>query len=259
MAVATYFRPNDIDPGEVDGVVVADPRLAVVGFTGGSFLRFEGRFDYTSEETLDASPVTAITFSDDLDGLEPSLAITRVKALFGDFLGDAGLDVTVFSGNDRIQGSDGDDDLLGLAGAGNDLVDGGAGNDAIDGGEGRDKLYGGDGQDLLASRSDPDKLTGGADADLFILAGGSAGTKITDFNKAEGDQLGLDLNEVFDGADPEEDDPSLFIELRGNDKKVTLYIDADGGGDQFVKWASIKGDLGTDLDQLIADGVVGVL
>lgn len=73
-----------------------------------------------------------------------------------------------------------------------------AGEDRLQGGEGRDSLVGGAGADTLLGGAGADLLAGGSGADLFVLqgiAGIESGLvaldRITDFNLAEGDRLGL--------------------------------------------------------------------
>ncbi|MDZ4094339.1 MAG: calcium-binding protein [Paracoccaceae bacterium] len=79
----------------------------------------------------------------------------------------------------RLEGGAGRDRLFG--GGGNDVLLGGAGNDTLRGDAGRDQLEGGAGHDLM---------TGGLGADTFVFTAGR--DRITDFNRAEGDQLMLD-------------------------------------------------------------------
>jgi Ca2+-binding RTX toxin-like protein len=99
-----------------------------------------------------------------------------------DFVGTAGADhVDGRRGNDRIDGQSGDDTLVGDAG-----------NDHLIGNFGNDTLLGGDGNDLLQGFSGSDTLTGGAGADLFWYYWDNNSDdvdRITDFNRAEGDQL----------------------------------------------------------------------
>ena len=72
-------------------------------------------------------------------------------------------------GDDRIEGDDGDDEID--AGRGDDRVDGGEGDDRIDGGRGDDRLEGDDGDDSLSGGRGDDRLDGGDDEDT--LDGGS--------------------------------------------------------------------------------------
>lgn len=140
-------------------------------------------------------------------------------------IGGAGNDVLYGeAGNDSLSGGDGNDTLFGgdatdhrsyFAGSvqnsmsGSDTIDGGAGDDRIfagrdnalmSGGAGNDTLVGNAGNDTLDGGADVDTLTGGLGADRFIISGTDSDNNadiITDFNKAEGDQIVLD-SKVFD-------------------------------------------------------------
>jgi hypothetical protein len=70
-----------------------------------------------------------------------------------------GCTITGTDGDDRIEGTRGDDVIC--AGAGNDRVDGGGGDDAIFGDAGDDRLSGGDGDDTLYGDEGSDRLDGG--------------------------------------------------------------------------------------------------
>lgn len=72
------------------------------------------------------------------------------------------------SGNDTINGSDGDDLLL--AGSGRDSVMGNPGNDTIIGGGGDDTLQGGDGNDTVLGQGGEDRIEGN-DGDDFLNSG----------------------------------------------------------------------------------------
>lgn len=76
------------------------------------------------------------------------------------------------TGNDVIDGGNGNDAILGLAGDdalnggnGNDVLDGGGGNDSLTGGNGNDVLYGSVGMDSLTGGNGKDSLDGGAGDD----------------------------------------------------------------------------------------------
>ena len=63
------------------------------------------------------------------------------------------------TGNDTLDGGNGNDAILGLAG--NDTLNGGNGNDVLDGGGGNDGLTGGNGNDMLFGSFGMDTLIGG--------------------------------------------------------------------------------------------------
>jgi Ca2+-binding RTX toxin-like protein len=108
-------------------------------------------------------------------------------------------------GNDILNGDDGNDILFG--GTGNDLLNGGTGNDSLQGEDGNDTLNGGTGDDALNGGAGSDVMTGGAGADHFdyLAFADSAGAtvdRITDYSKADGDDLvfaALDSNAGVDG------------------------------------------------------------
>ena len=110
-------------------------------------------------------------------------------------------------GSDILRGGNGDDSLIGnssrdvMSGdAGNDTLLGKSGNDRLDGGSGNDVLDGGRGNDafILRINDDADTVTGGEGADqFFFFKGGSRGIDtITDFNRAEGDRIRIDISQL---------------------------------------------------------------
>lgn len=94
--------------------------------------------------------------------------------------GTDGQDVIMgFGGDDRINGY-GDKDVI-CAGPGNDIVDGGdgddeiraeAGDDLVDGGAGRDRIYGGSGDDTIDGGVDSDTLHGQSGLDIINTGDG---------------------------------------------------------------------------------------
>jgi Ca2+-binding RTX toxin-like protein len=107
----------------------------------------------------------------------------------------------VGSGNDTLIGGAGDDWLFG--GDGNDSLDGGSGDDFIQGREGNDILIGGEGNDFLSSGGGKDVLTGGLGSDEFwidmdSLSSSNAST-VKDLSKIQGDSLVLstDNDELY--------------------------------------------------------------
>ena len=82
-------------------------------------------------------------------------------------------------GNDRINGTPGDDVIVGLGGrdriaggAGNDLICGGEGIDIIKGQRGRDRIFGGPGKDRVFGNSGRDVVDGGPGRDKVFGGGG---------------------------------------------------------------------------------------
>ena len=119
------------------------------------------------------------------------------------------------TGNDTLDGGNGNDAILGLAGNdtlnggnANDVLDGGGGDDTMTGGNGNDMLFGsfgndtlmgGNGDDSLDGGAGDDSLTGGKGPDLFAFHAGFGDDTITDLGN--GDRIQFD-SEVF--ATPED-------------------------------------------------------
>ena len=109
------------------------------------------------------------------------------------------------AGFDLLAGENGDDKLYGGAdsdrlygGAGADLLAAGAGNDYLFGNEDNDRLFGGLGHDTLVGGTGRDRLQGDAGADRFVFLRAEESTVlssgrdvIVDFNRAQGDRIGL--------------------------------------------------------------------
>ena len=123
-------------------------------------------------------------------------------------VGDLGDDTVIGGGDsDALSGGAGNDLLFGNAGqdllfgnAGTDTLFGGGGNDTLFGGDGDDALFGDLGNDLLVSGAGNDTLTGGAGADVFIFSTGDGADRITDFNAADGDRIGLAPGQTYSVA-----------------------------------------------------------
>jgi hypothetical protein len=159
-------------------------------------------------------------------------------------------------GNLDLDGTSNDDILvLGLNSgatsvfgmAGNDILVGDAGDDSLDGGPGDDILHGGEGSDLLA---------GGEGGDIFDYnALSDAGDTVTDFSKAEGDQLDLrDLLAALDipgGTGNAFDEGYLQFTPAGGDTLVQVSSDGDPGS--FETLVTLNGALlsPTDFDHFI--------
>lgn len=111
------------------------------------------------------------------------------------------------NGNDRLFGGGNGDRIYGGAGA--DFMVGGEGNDMLFANEDNDRLFGGVGDDVLHGAAGRDRLQGDAGADRFIFLKADESTVlstgrdvIVDFNRAEGDRIGLaqiDANGAADG------------------------------------------------------------
>ncbi len=145
------------------------------------------------------------TLTDNVETLRVTTANLTVhgNALDNRMVGSDGVDVIYGEdGNDSLQGLGGNDILVGGAGNdnlsggdGSDVLDGGDGNDSLNGGIGEDWLYGGAGSDTLEGGAGDDILSGGSGADMFQFRNDSLGFQdvITDFNRVEGDRIGLSM------------------------------------------------------------------
>jgi Ca2+-binding RTX toxin-like protein len=116
------------------------------------------------------------------------------------------------------------------------------GNGSLLGNESANSLVGGDGNSFLAGGGGNDTLTGGDGADQFILNGVGGGDllTITDFDKLEGDSLGLDgegfadilseegvtPGEVTNGTLAVGEGPEFVYKFSSGE----LFYDADGAG-----------------------------
>jgi serralysin len=149
--------------------------------------------DDIDEVVTGTVPTATATGNDTLDGGNGNDAIL---GLAGDDTLDGG------NGNDVLDGGGGDDTLAG--GNGNDMLFGSVGVDALMGGNGDDSLEGGAGDDVLDSGkgedivnggTGDDDLTGGSGPDLFAFNAGFGHDTITDLGN--GDRIQFD-SEVFD-------------------------------------------------------------
>ena len=146
------------------------------------------------------------------------------------------------TGNDTLDGGNGNDAILGLAGDdilgganGDDVLDGGGGDDALTGGNGDDMLFGsvgddtltgGNGEDTLDGGAGDDRLTGGKGPDLFVFHAGFAGfgdDLIFDFSNGDHIQFdsGLfeDAQAVLDASVPVGNNTVITLDA---DNKITL-------------------------------------
>lgn len=140
------------------------------------------------------------------------------------------------TGDDQLDGGNGNDAILGLAGDdalgggnGNDVLDGGGGDDALTGGNGRDLLYGSVGADTLAGGNGDDSLDGGSGDDA--LAGGNGDDTLNGGAGDDGLAGGNGEDSLAGGAGDDE--------LAGGNGRDTL---AGGAGDDVL-----SGGNGPDL------------
>ncbi|MCC7271181.1 MAG: calcium-binding protein [Alphaproteobacteria bacterium] len=95
-------------------------------------------------------------------------------------------------GNDFVSGDKGDDFATGSLG--NDSVFGGVGDDYVYGGQGDDLVTGGEGNDYLSGDLGDDVLVGNDGRDLFAFRSNGGRDSIEDLHRAEGDQIGIQID-----------------------------------------------------------------
>lgn len=129
---------------------------------------------------------------------------------------------------------------------------GGNGADRLEGNSGANTLDGRGGDDVLAGAGGADTLLGGRGADRFVIDSLSGGVDtIRDFSTREGDVLDLsELITAFDGT------ATNHVRLSGSGGVVQVEVDVDGGGDGFVPAVTVRGQIGLDVDSLVAAGTI---
>ncbi len=155
---------NSADKGASITIENADDLNAVASFTREGAKLVHGKDDAANGDDIDLS-----------------------SDVFKTALGGKGAYFYGFAGNDKVTGTDVDDNLGGGDGvdtinggkgndrvygdAGNDVLRGGAGNDYLSGGSGDDRLYGDAGKDTLWGGTGRNTLTGGEGNDIFLFTG----------------------------------------------------------------------------------------
>ena len=261
---------NDSD---VDGDTLSVEAATITPAGGGSVeLQSDGTFTYTPAANFNGQDSFDYTLVDGAGGSDVGTVAIDVEEDV-----DPGDGLILVEGTDRrdfisvirsqdghkILGEGGNDYLFGSQAA--DLIDGGNGKDRIfgndgddvlNGGEGKDWMYGGRGDDILTGGAGNDVLFGGSGADTFRFESIADGVdKIRDFNPYAGDKL--DISDILQGFDPLTDALEDFVQITRQGSRSTLFVDADGGGDEFTALASMTftPDL-TDEAALVADGTL---
>jgi Ca2+-binding RTX toxin-like protein len=186
------------------------------------------------------------------------VSLATGRGFNGDAEGDTLVNIENLSGSrfgDLLVGDDQNNVLSGLGG--NDTLWGGQGADTLKGGDGDDTLNGGGNSPVVIGYY-ADVLTGGPGADKFVFSSiddignstivGHAADLITDFNRAEGDQINLhpiDADETVLGN--QDFSTSLIPEGAaftapgqiswthfGGDTLIVLNTDADLFGDATI-------------------------
>lgn len=215
--------------------------------------------DYSSASGAISVNLNISTVSDDGDGGTDTLYGVEIiiGSNYGDtLLGHGGQNDTFYGGGgaDVIDGRGGDDTLHGGDGA--DSLQGGSGNDTLYGDAGNDTLQGSYGDDTLYGGAGLDKLFGGTGADTFVFEASTAYDNydlIKDFNVGEGDAI--NIADLLMGYDPLSSDITefLMITTTGNNLSSAIYVDADGGGDNFQLIAFAEGTTGLTNEQALLD------
>jgi Ca2+-binding RTX toxin-like protein len=148
---------------------------------------------------------------------------------FDDINGNTGADtLSGGEGNDWVVGGKDDDNLSGDNGGdivygniGNDWCDGGAGDDIVRGGQDNDVVLGQAGNDWLSGDRGADTISGGAGADTFHTFGDAGIDRVTDFNRAEGDQVLVDPGTRYTVAQVGAD---VVIDMGGGNQMQLLGV-----------------------------------
>jgi len=151
----------------------------IIGWAGGGYLR--------GDEGADS--ITGGAGFDDING---NMGNDVARGGAGDDWVVGGKD------NDVLFGDDGYDIVNGNLG--DDTVDGGAGNDIVLGGQANDVVRGGAGNDYVSGDRGNDTMTGGSGADTFHAFIEMSIDVVTDFNRAEGDLVRLDVGATYSTA-----------------------------------------------------------
>ena len=162
---------------------------------------------------------------------------------------DAGVNVNLKTGVNTGGDAQGDT-LINIEG-----IHGSEHNDIIVGSDTNNTLYSDRGDDLIYGGAGNDTLYGEEGADTFIY--GAADTfgfvdTIGDFNANAGDKI--DISDLLDGYDPLSDAISDFVQFTDTGTTGELYVDADGGGDNFQLIAYISYNPGLDAETLETSG-----
>jgi serralysin len=218
--------------------------------------------DYSSAGGAINVNLNSGTVSDGDGGTDTLYFIEKIiGSIYGDIINGSGARTDYLyggNGDDAIDGKAGDDELYGELG--NDSLQGGSGNDVLNGGGGDDTLRGSNGDDTLIGGAGRDKLFGGSGADTFkfdVNSVYSTYDNIKDFNAGEGDKL--DISDLLSGFDSQSSDITEFLMITNtlNNLSSAVYIDGDGGGNDFQLIAFIDGVTGlTDEQDLLDNGTI---
>lgn len=194
--------------------------------------------------TSDGGTITVTSGADDITGTSGD---DEINAGGGgdDVLGGAGNDVIRGQGGwDELRGGEGDDVVRGNRG--NDLVKGGVGNDRLHGGSGSDEIWGEDGDDVIYGGRGNDWMKGGNGADTYVFNTLDGRDTIADFSLSDGDVL--DVSRVLDnGVSEAAALTEGFVRFEQDGADTRLYVDADGGANDWVYLATLLDETASDL------------
>ncbi|MBN9547559.1 MAG: type I secretion C-terminal target domain-containing protein, partial [Alphaproteobacteria bacterium] len=210
--------------------------MEITGLTGTNTFKLTSPLFTTANAATPFDIKIPIVGTDGDGDLVTSSVTAKLSPDASTWHGTAGADThTTTTTETSLFGEDGNDVLNGLANQADTLA-GGRGDDILSGGSGDDILYGGSGNDTLIGGAGHDTLTGGSGADTFKLDQIELNIKdlITDYNKAEGDQI--DLTALFDKAD----NVALDNYVHYDTSTKTLSVDSSGSGSNFVDVAVLQ-------------------
>jgi len=172
MATATGYTPFNMDEAEAgagDVTIFTSTHIQVA--EGGDVRNYYGSgFAVDIYGNLIGGTLTSMNnlldgvLQIEITGLSHSMVTFNNYLLANDVQGALGY---LFSGNDSLIGSPGDD--VANAYSGNDYVSGNEGNDVGRGGDGNDTLVGGMGNDTVVGGTGTDSLVGGVGDDTYVL------------------------------------------------------------------------------------------
>jgi Ca2+-binding RTX toxin-like protein len=135
---------------------------------------------------------------------------------------------------------------------------GGDYDDTLLGSSAANSLSGMGGDDILDGREGSDALTGGAGSDTFAFTSDDGGVDtITDFEIGAGGDV-LDFSGLISGFT---DSLAIgeFVKLVESGGATSVYVDADGGADDFTEVVVLDGITGADAEVMIDDGNLSVV
>ncbi|MGD1884144.1 MAG: hypothetical protein ACFB11_17765 [Paracoccaceae bacterium] len=173
---------NRLLPSQIDMALLADIGYEIAGFVPQGFtpsITTPGN-DQTVFGTITDDLIVALAGDDRVQGSEGQDTLLGGQSddtLFGQSGDDL---IEGNTENDQLSGGDGEDTLLGGPGA--DLLFGGAGNDYLEGGSGTNSVSGDSGNDTLFGGRGNDRLWGDSGTDSFVVIGNGGRIRIQDLN-----------------------------------------------------------------------------